>query len=168
MKRILLAIDGLLPNRKAFHYAVDLCSRMRAELNVFQILRPQLYRECIRKIKKKSVHARNLLEGAMVAATFAEAGEQEFASEIAAEASTEIKSLLHESQEAGVHCHFLTATGDPEKEIVNYVDNHWNVVLTIYDHSTLNEKSASVRPLEKGMLTRMKKNMSVPLVTVHH
>ena len=41
-----------------------------------------------------------------MAATFAEAGEHEVALDIMNEATTEIKRLLKESEEAGVPCHF--------------------------------------------------------------
>ncbi|MDH3567158.1 MAG: universal stress protein, partial [Desulfobacteraceae bacterium] len=79
MEKVLLAIDGMTPDRKAFRYAVALCKRIRAELSIFQIIRPQYYREYKKKILKKGLFARTFVEGSMVAATFAEAGEHETA-----------------------------------------------------------------------------------------
>ncbi|MBW2197633.1 MAG: universal stress protein, partial [Deltaproteobacteria bacterium] len=52
MEKVLLAIDGMTPDRKAFRYAIALCKRIRAELSIFQIIRPQYYREYKKKIRK--------------------------------------------------------------------------------------------------------------------
>ncbi len=167
MEKVLLAIDGMTPNRKAFRYAVELCKRIRAELSIFQIIRPQYYREYKKKIRKKSLLARKFVEGSMMAATFAEAGEHETALDIMAEASKEIKSLLKESEEAGVHYHFSMKSGNPEKEIVSYVNDHRNVVLTIYDVSDQGADQNANISEKKNALAKITKGLSVPLVTVH-
>jgi len=101
-----------------------------------------------------------------VAATFAEAGEHETALDIMAEASKEIRGLLQESEEAGVRCHFSIKSGNPEKEIVSYVNDHRNVVLTIYDVSDQDANEADNNSKKKKSLTRIRKSLSVPLVTV--
>jgi hypothetical protein len=103
----------------------------------------------------------------MVAATFAEAGEHETALDIMADASKEIRRLLQESEEAGVHCHFSMKSGNPEKEIVNYVNDHRDVVLTIYDVSDPDVSRTTGISIKKNALTRIRKDLSVPLVTVH-
>ena len=168
MKKVLLAIDGMMPNRKAFRYAVALCKRIRAELSIFQIIRPQYYREYKKKIRKKGLFARKFVEGSMVAATFAEAGEHETALDIMAEVSKEIRRLLQESKEAGVHCHFSITSGNPEKEIVNYVNDHRNVVLTIYDVSDHDVNEANNISRKKNALAKITKGLSVPLVMVQN
>lgn len=167
MKKVLLAIDGMTPDRKAFRYAVALCMRIRAGLSIFQIIRPQYYREYQKKIRKRGLFARKFVEGSMVAATFAEAGEHETALDIMAEASKEIRRLLQESEEAGVHCYFSIKSGNPEKEIVNYVNDHRNVILTIYDASDpdVNEDANIFK--KKNALAKITKELSVPLVTVY-
>jgi nucleotide-binding universal stress UspA family protein len=167
MEKVLLAIDGMTPDRKTFRYAVALCKRIRAELSIFQIIRPQYYREYKKKIRKKGLLARKFVEGSMVAATFAEAGEHETALDIMAEASKEIKSLLKESEEAGVHYHFSMKSGNPEKEIVSYVNDHRNVVLTIYDVSDQGADQNANNSKKKNALAKITKGLSVPLVTVH-
>jgi nucleotide-binding universal stress UspA family protein len=166
MEKVLLAIDGMTPDRKAFRYAVALCERIRAELSIFQIIRPQYYREYKKKIRKKGLFARTFIEGSMVAATFAEAGEHETAMDMMAEASKKMRDLLQESEEAGVHCHFSIKSGNPEKEIINYVNDHRNVVLTIYDISDHDVDEAANISNKKSALARIRKNLSVPLVTV--
>jgi nucleotide-binding universal stress UspA family protein len=167
MEKVLLAIDGITPDRKAFRYAVALCKRIRAELSIFQIIRPQYYREYKKKIRKKGLLARKFIEGSMVAATFAEAGEHETALDIMAGASKEIRRLLQESEEAGVHCHFSIKSGNPEKEIINYVNNHRNVVLTIYDVPDHDVDEVANISKKKNSLAKITKGLSVPLVTVH-
>lgn len=167
MKKVLLAIDGMTPDQKAFRYAVALCQRIRAELSVFQIIRPQFYREYGKKIRKKGLLARKFVEGSMMAATFAEAGEHETALNIMAEASEEIRRLLRESEEAGVHCHFSIKSGKPDREIVNYVNDHRDVVLTIYDVSDPDVKRDANTKKKKKAFAEMTKRLSVPLVTVH-
>jgi len=167
MERVLLAIDGMTPDRKAFRYAIALCKRIRAELSIFQIIRPQYYREYKKKIRKKGLFVRKFVEGSMVAATFAEAGEHETALDIMAEVSKEIRRLLQESEEAGVHCHFSITSGNPEKEIIDYVNDHRNVVLTIYDVSNQSADQNANISKKKNSLAKITKGLSVPLVTVH-
>ena len=82
MEKVLLAIDGMIPEQKAFRYAVALCKRIKAELGIFQIIRPQYYREYKKKIRNKASIAKKFFEGSMMAATFAEAGEFDTAKEI--------------------------------------------------------------------------------------
>jgi nucleotide-binding universal stress UspA family protein len=168
MEKVLLAIDGITPDRKAFRYAVALCERIRAELSIFQIIRPQYYREYKKKIRKKGLLARTFVEGSMVAATFAEAGEHETALDMMAETSKKIRDLLQESEEAGVHCHFSIKSGNPEKEIINYVNNHRNVVLTIYDVSDHDVDEVANISKKKSTLARIRKDLSVPLVMVQN
>jgi nucleotide-binding universal stress UspA family protein len=165
MKQVLLTIDGMTPDQKAFHYAVALCKRIRAELSIFQIIRPRSYRKSIEKFRKKALLAKKFMEGSMVAATFAEAGEHETALDIMAEASKEIKHLLSESEKSGVHCHFSIKSGDPEKEIIEYVNDHREVILTIYDAFDVNGTIDISE--KKNTLAKIKRNLSVPLVTVH-
>ena len=121
MEKVLLAIDGVTPDRKAFRYAVELCRRIKAELNIFQIIRPRYYHEHAKKVRKTASLARRFMEGSMAAVTFAEAGEHETALDIMAETSKEVRNLIQEFKEAGVRCHFSIKSGNPEKEIVCYV-----------------------------------------------
>jgi nucleotide-binding universal stress UspA family protein len=168
MKQVLLTIDGIIPDQKAFNYAVALCKRIRAELSIFQIIRPRYYRKSLEKIRKNTFFARTFIKSSMVAATFAEAGEHETALEIMEEASKEMKRLMSESEKSGVHCHFSMKSGNPEKEIIDYVNKHRNVVLTIYDAANQgSDKNVNISEKEH-VLAKMKKNLSIPLVTIHN
>lgn len=167
MEKVLLAIDGATPDQKAFRYAIALCKQIKAELSIFQIIRPQYYREYIKKIRNKALLARKYVESSMVAATFAEAGEHETALDIVAEASKQIEHLLAESKKEGVHCHFSIKSGNPEKEIINYVNDHRDVVLTIFDASDQDVNRSVNVSQKKNALAKIKKDLPVPLVTVH-
>jgi Universal stress protein family len=165
MKKVLLTIDGLTPDQKAFHYAVSLCKRIRAELSIFQIIRPRYYRNYIKKIRKNALLAKKVVESAMVAATFAEAGEHETALDVMAEASSQIQHLLRESEKEGVRCRFSMTAGNPEKEIVGYVNDHRDVILAIYDAVGVSGTADVFE--KKSTLAKIKRDLSVPVVTIH-
>ena len=65
MEKVLLAIDGITPDEKAFYYAVELCSRIKAELNVLQIIRSQNANNLLDKAITKAKHAKLFFEGTM-------------------------------------------------------------------------------------------------------
>ncbi len=153
-------------DQKVFRYAVALCKRIRMELNIFQIIPPASFLAYKETIKKKGLMARKFMEGTMVAATYAEAGEPEIALDIMERISKKSKRLLQASEKAGVHCHFSMKSGIPEKEIVDYVKNHRDVVLTIYDWTDTNVRKATGISGNKNVLTKIKNDLSVPLVTV--
>jgi hypothetical protein len=58
-------------------------------------------------------------------------------------------------------------SGNPEKEIVSYVNDHRNVVLTIYDVSDQGADQNANISEKKNALAKITKGLSVPLVTVH-
>ena len=109
--------------------------------------------------------AQKVLESTMAAAAFAEAGEHETALDLMAEGSEQVEHLLKESEKAGVHCRFSIRSGNPEKEIVDYVNDHRDVILTIYDASG-DSGTADIFE-KKTTLANIKRSLSVPVVTVH-
>ncbi|MBW1752449.1 MAG: universal stress protein [Deltaproteobacteria bacterium] len=168
MQKVLLAIDGISPDHKIFDYAVQLCRRIKAELNVFQVINPRKYSEYLKTIRKRAGNARKYFESTMVAATFAEAGEHETAKEIMSTALENINRLLPESEKAGVRCHFAVKTGNPAKEIINYVNGHRDVVLTIYDSSLEDRKGTRGVKKQQGVPRKIKQQLAVPLVIVQN
>jgi len=167
MKKVLLAIDGITPDSKTFRYAVELCKRIKAELKVFQIIRPQNYNKYLKEMRQKTDYARMYFQGSMVAAAFAEAGEHESAKEIMAQASEQIKRLLSESQKQGVQCHFSMKRGSPEKEIIDYVNLHRDVVLTVYNSSGEDVDKTGVLSKKKNAIASIKEKLAVPLVVAN-
>jgi len=166
MKKVLLAIDGITPDQKVFHYAIQLCKRIKAELNVFQIINPRNYGEYLKKVRKGANHARGYIESSMVAATFAEAGEHETAKEIMSVALRNINLLLPESEKEGVQCHFTIKPGAPDKEIIDYVNAHRDVVLTIYDVPEKGRRATGVLEKETPVFRKIKEALLIPLVVM--
>jgi len=166
MQKVLLAVDGIKPTEKAFRYAVELCQRLCAELRVVQVIRPERYNEYLKKIRKSARRAKRYIENSMVAVTFAEAGEHEMAREIMALARRNIKRLLPESQRAGVSCHLTMASGHPGKEIIRYVNEHRDVVLTIYDTAVEENAARGISADEGDGPSEIKQHLSIPLVVM--
>lgn len=166
MKKVLLAIDGITPDQKVFGYAVELCKRIKAELSVFQIIWPKNWSKYLKEMRKKADQTRMYVQNSMVAVTFAEAGEHETARDIMAEASKQMDRLMSESAKEGVQCHYVIKSGNPEKEIINYVNAHRDVVLTIYD-SDVQSTGVEGANKKRAALANIKRNLPVPLVLVN-
>jgi nucleotide-binding universal stress UspA family protein len=167
MEKVLLAIDGMSPDRKVFCHAVQLCKRIKAELNVLQVIRPGNYSEYLKKVKGRTNQARRYIEGSLLAATFAEAGEHETAKEILAEASKNINQLLPESEKAGIPYSLTMKAGNPNKEIINYVKEHRDVVLTIYDTPGEDCNKPGVTRKKKTAPREITRALSIPVVIIN-
>jgi len=165
MEKVLLAIDGVMPDRKAFNHAVELCLRIKAELNVLHIVRPQNITGCLQKMKQTAKQARKFFEGSMMAATFAEAGEHETADALMTEALENIKKLLPESEKAGVPYHLTMKSGDPAESIVQYVRAHRDVVVAVYDAANETCPHLGERKM-RNALQAISKAIPVPVVMV--
>jgi nucleotide-binding universal stress UspA family protein len=167
MEKILLAINGITPDKKVFGYALNLCQSIKAELSVLQVISPRHYRRYLKKIREKAAYARAYIEGSMVAATFAESGDYETARTLMAHALKDLNDLLPESDKAGIRYQVTMKTGDPGQEIVQFVNAHSDVVLAIYDAVQEEDALGKVSGLRKPLHRKIKENLSVPLVVVH-
>ena len=166
MEKVLLAIDGIKPTRSAFHYAVQLCQRLKAELNVLQVIAPGRCSSYVKRFGYKAKGTKRFIEGSMAAAAFAEAGEHETARQVMAEARRNLNELLPESEKAGVPFHLSLKAGRPDREIPLYLRRHRDVVLTIYDASAQDARADQV-VAEAGAVPReIRRNLTVPLVVV--
>jgi len=165
METVLLAIDGITPDEKAFYYAVELCSRIKAELKVLHIVKPQNLNNLLEKAIDKAKHAKLFFEGTMVAATFAEAGEHEAADDLMNQALININKLLPESEKAGIPCHLTMKSGNPSEEIVHFVREHKDVVIAVYD-PTGEKKHNTSDPKIKKMIRSITDSLPIPLVMV--
>ncbi|MBU0672864.1 MAG: universal stress protein [Candidatus Margulisbacteria bacterium] len=165
MEKVLLAIDGITPDKKAFNYAVDLCMRIKAELKVLQVVRPQNFGGYVAKVKNTAKQAKQFIEGSMMAATFAEAGEHETADTLMDEALKNINKLLPESKKAGVPCDLMMKSGNLREEIVKYVRDHRDVVITVYDASGGEPQKSGDRKM-KTALKSITKALPIPVVMV--
>lgn len=174
MHKVLLAIDGPLPNRKLFTYAVDLCQRVTAELNILQVIALGGKSVPVKKIREKTGRIRKLFESSMMAATFAESGDPDTAKRIMERARKNIDPLLPESTEKGVPFDLTVTIGDPEKEIIDYVISHRDVVITVCDTPFM-DAGASGRRAASGfrglhgssLISQLKENIDVPVVALN-
>jgi hypothetical protein len=165
MQKILLAVEGIKPREKVLQYAAELCRRLRAELRVVELVKPANYRAYLRKMQNSGDHGKRLMENSMVAATFAEAGEHEMAMEVMAQARKNIKELLPEAEGSEISSRLTMMSGPPDQEILRYVKEHRDVVLTIYDKAAQNGARSGVSVEEDG-LEEIKQCLSIPLVVV--
>jgi nucleotide-binding universal stress UspA family protein len=94
MQKILLAIDGITPDKKALYYAVELCKRIKAELSVLEVISPRNSFRYFRNWGERVNKARKYVEDSMVAVTFAQAGEHELAKAIQEEAEEKFSRLF--------------------------------------------------------------------------
>jgi nucleotide-binding universal stress UspA family protein len=159
MKKILLAIDGITPNKKTVHYAVELCKRIKAELNILQIINSLNLGERVNRVRR-------YMEDSMIAATFAEAGEHEMAKDLREQALKNINRLIPESEKEAVHCHLSVRSGNPDKEIVNYVNDHRDIVLTIYNTPKEEMADADNEKNRRDVPRLIRQRLSTPLVVV--
>ena len=166
MQRILLAIDGITPDKKALYYAVELCKRIKAELSVLEVISPRNYPRYIKNLGERVNQARRYVEDSMVAVTFAEAGDHEVAKALQEEAQKNISQLLPESERDAVHCRLSMKSGSPDKEIVRYVNDHRDIVLTIYD-TPEGQSDETVRERKTGSVPRrIREQLLTPLIVV--
>jgi hypothetical protein len=151
------------PSLKAFQYASELCSRIKADLNILQVIKIASPTDSLRKFRNKAGSLRRRIEDSMTAATFAEVGEHEMALDILNRARKNLEPLLDRADETGIAYQVTVKTGDPGKEIVNYLKNHREIVLTVCDIQ-MEEKGPSKKesiPLE------ITAQIPVPVVVVH-
>jgi nucleotide-binding universal stress UspA family protein len=168
MKKVLLAIDGRHPDRRVFDYAVQLCGRIKAELNVLQIINPKRYGRYLKIGRERSRQAGKYFSDSFTAAAFAEAGEHETAEAMMNEAMKDLRRLLPESEKAGISCRLMMKSGDAVQEIPRYVNEHKGVVLTIYDAADEGQPRSDRSKIESSAARKIMQELSVPLVVVRY
>jgi len=166
MQKILLAIDGITPDKKALCYAVELCKRIKAELRVLEVISPLNYLKYIKNWRGRVNQARRYVEESMAAVTFAEAGDHEMARALQEEAQKKIRQLLPDSERDAVHCRLSMKSGNPDKEIVRYVNDHRDIVLTIYGTTDEETGASGNEGKTRSVPRRIRQELLTPLVVV--
>ena len=164
MKKILLAIEGAAPDRGTFSYAVALCKRMRAGLEILQILSPRTYKNYLEKVKRGARHAKNAFEDAMVAVTFAEAGQHDIVEQMRIQACDNLDRLIPKPERDGLEYHLTLKPGNPDDEIVRYVCDHRDVVLTIYDAAGVRDEQECRSDKKRNKIQAIAQKLPTPLV----
>jgi hypothetical protein len=163
MKKVLLAINGITPRIKILHYAIKLCQRTKAKLIVLQITEKLPSRGFLDKFRKKAGVVKQYFEKSMIAATYAEAGEHDTAIKLMNLTRKNIQKILQESQNDSVSYQLIFKTGEPEKEIINYVSQNRDVVFTIYDSPIIHHADKNQAKERKRQISIMEKNLPTPL-----
>jgi len=166
MKRILLAVDGMAPDKKALNYALTLCSPIRAGLDILQIIRPLGNASGFTKLRSRVRRARDAFENAMVTAAYAEAGVPELAGALEHEAMSKFKKLLPANSDTSVDYHCVVTGEDPDAVVMRYVDEHRNIILAVYDTLRTGRRSASEPKARNPGFSGLLSNLTVPLVFV--
>ncbi len=164
MEKILLAIDGIAPDSRIFNYAVALCKRMRAGLDVLQIIGPRSCRKYLKKVKQSALNARSVFEDTMVAVTFAEAGQHDITGQLKMQVFENIDRLIPKSEKDGIDYHLTLKCGNADEEIVRYVCDHRDVVLTIYDAFGAQDKQERPSVIKRNAVRQIGQKLSTPLV----
>ena len=147
MKTIMLAVCGPRPHEEAVGYSLRLAQRMKARLEVLQIVAPPISSGWQRVIQALKKSGRAFEEG-MVAATFAEMGEHKEALEIMGIVSKAAESAENEALDASkVEYRFLV--GKPEEEIPSFVANNHDVILGIIDNACAPAKGYEFEKLSR-------------------
>ncbi|MBW1641598.1 MAG: universal stress protein [Deltaproteobacteria bacterium] len=171
MKKVLLAIDGIDPNKKILDYAVELCKRIRAELNILQVIDRRIYKDYLKKMQKGLSAASKYFDSSMVAITFAEAGDHKTAIELMPDALNNIKSMLPENQKDKIGYNLKMTGGNSGQEIIDYVEKNRDVVMAIYDPATefQNKNEERFKSSEKrnnAISKKIQRKLSIPLVVI--
>jgi len=166
MEKVLLAIDGTTPDKRAFDYAVQLCKRIKAELNVLQVIHPKKYGEYLAQARRKTGPAKRYVEGSLMAAAFAEAGAHDTANELMTEALRAFREMMPESEKQIVPFRLTMKSGNPGAEIVDYLKEHRDVVLTIYDAGHRKRADNGFAGRFEGITQKIQEALSIPLVVI--
>jgi hypothetical protein len=166
MQKVLLAIDGIRPRQSLFQYAVQLCERLKAELDILHVIHPKTYSMCFRKACEGASRARQYFESTMMAAAFAEAGEHATGEALLAEAQKNLDRLLPESERSQIHPRLNITSGNPCNEIVRYVSKHRGVVLAIYDTGQDQNRESNASRQRANLLQKIRQKLPIPLVVL--
>ena len=166
MKTILLAVDGMTPDKKALDYALAICKPVRAGLDVLQIIRPKGLSAGLGRFEKQVHRARHAFENAMVTATYAEAGTPELAGILERKAARTFKRLLPPHPNTAVDYHCMVSGEDPDRLLMQYVDEHRSIIMAIYDTLRIKQKAVAGSAGRKRVVGSLLNGLSVPFVFV--
>ncbi len=166
MKTILLAVDDKRLDAKAFEFALQLCRRLGAGLEILHIVRP-IGESGLKKIANKIRRTSKAFEKAMVAATSAEAGMPETAKSICQKAMETVDRLMPPDTKAPVEYRPLVTQEGSGEVLSRYIGEHRNVVLTVYDSSRATEGEAKRSKGKRGRTPEALPVLPTPVVLVN-
>ena len=82
------------------------------------------------------------------------------------EALKNLKQLLSESDKAGIPYDLTMKSGNPKNEIINYLNEHRDVVLAIYDTPQEKHDETGFAKKNRSVTQEIKQALTIPLVVV--
>ena len=136
LQTVLLVIEGEVPNEAAFNYAVKLCKRIRAEIDILQVIdrsdNSTDYDALSRRMSAGSAH---------------------------------IVALLQRLEREKVPFKITIRLGDADQKLFNYARRHKDVAVIIFDSPKV-KKAAHEGKGWQELAEIISRQLSIPLVTV--
>lgn len=160
MKTVLFATDHMPPDPEALDYALVLCRRMAARLEVLHILQSSASADSDKRQRrpgKSPARRKEKPQGGISAGT--ESGAPEVDRIPGSEGVDRLKEWLPDPPNTSVAYHCEVADGKTGTIIERYVRKHGEIVLTVFDPRS-DRHSDDVRSKTKGEMPRL----AIPLV----
>jgi hypothetical protein len=135
-KTVLLVIEGESPSPEPFAYALNLCKRTNAELDLLQVI------EQSRKDDDYELLSNKMTEG-----------------------SRNIVALVRQLEEDGIPFKVTIRLGDVGQKLFNYAKRHKDVSMVIFDSPRL-RKGPEKSPAWSRLLENISHQLAIPLVIV--
>lgn len=167
MKTVLFAIDHMEPDPKSLDYALELCRRMSAGLEVLHIVRPPKSPGRPAKRRRGRVGlAREVFQRAMASVSVAETGVPDPVSALKTAARKRFTRLLPNTSDVRVAYGCMVTDDAPEAVIERHVRSRRHIVLTVLDPRSRRRLSGVRDRTEKRAGGTPMPKLSVPLVLV--
>ena len=135
-RTVLLVIEGKNPDEAAFHYALGVCKRTGAQMDILHLM-------------GGSVEERELSDLARLREKL----------------SATLGPLLRQLESEGVPFRVTLRFGDVREKLYRYATRHTDVVMAVYDPITSREESTGSRGRQR-MVEKISRRLSIPLVIV--
>jgi K+-sensing histidine kinase KdpD len=135
-KTVLLVIEGESPSPEPFAYALNLCKRTNAELDLLQVIEQSRERENYELLSHKMI-----------------------------EGSRNIVALVRQLEGEDIPFKVTIRLGDVSQKLFNYARRHKDVAMVIFDSPSL-RKGSEMSQTWSRLLENISHQLSIPLITV--
>jgi hypothetical protein len=135
-KTVLLVIQGESPSPEPFAYALNLCKRTNAELDLLQVIEQSRERDDYELLSHKMI-----------------------------EGSRNIVSLVRQLEEEDIPFKVTIRLGDVSQKLFNYARRHKDVAMVIFDSPSI-KKGSEMSQTWSRLLENISHQLSIPLITV--
>ncbi len=151
MKKILLGIIGNQPRESTVRYALGLARRIRANVDILQVLQPSVQKRW-QSLRRGMRAGADLFEKTMISASYAEAGDYQTVERLEALLAKSAEELVKTGQlDAPPSCAVFVRAGDPEAEIRRFVESDPDVVLAVWDAADTENPAFPVERLSRSL-----------------